>query len=130
MAYLNWKQGGVSILLASHPKLQNQLHLNLTPENLKLLTDTLTETFEKNQELRIDLPMGWTVFFKVTSGEGRLLMAHPQLEEWVGSFILDTAHARKFLLELLILASNAPIELSVLGGISFLSNLELMISRA
>ena len=133
MAYLNWKQEAVQVVVTPHARLQNQLQLTLKSEHIRLLAAELTEVFGQKAELRLGLPAGWTAFFKTTDGEGRLLMSHPEKAEWVGSFILDGTHAQKFLADLQHIATDGAttsIELSSMGGINFLSNLELVISLA
>lgn len=89
-------------------------------------------------ELRLNLPDEWVIFWKLRPDEGndesRLLIAHPQQDEWVATVALEPGHAERLLNAFSNDAfSNAPCSIRVAnlaaeGIISSVSNLELVIS--
>ena len=83
--------------------------------------------FEVGEELRLDLPKNWAIFWKTRPEESRLLLAHPQENEWVVTAALEADHARK-LTEAIARAQNGSvIELSRMGPVGGVSNVELRI---
>lgn len=69
------------------------LSLSLTREKLRELHAALGEIREKEgSELRSELPKGWTVFWKIRSGESRFFVARPEVDQWVATLALSSAH--------------------------------------
>jgi len=75
--------------------------------------------------LRQDLPRNCVLFWKTRDEESRLLLAHPQKEEWVATFALEARHAREFLQALETLTPNHSILLSAFGFCGSVSNTDL-----
>ncbi len=84
-------------------------------------------------ELRLDLPRGWIVFWKLREGESRLLLAHPQQDEWVATAALTREHGALVAERLERLAGGALLNVGEVGGelgvIGSVSNVELVITK-
>jgi hypothetical protein len=75
------------------------LELVLLGDQRAVLREALAEVFSTSgAELRLGLPSGWTLFWKLREGDSRLLLAHPEHDRWVGSVGLNAEHARILLL--------------------------------
>lgn len=85
-------------------------------------------------ELRLSLPDEWSIFWKLRDDESRLLIAHPQADEWVATLALEMAHAHRLLAALEESCkeeSSASFSIAGLaddGRVSSVSNLDLVIS--
>ena len=91
----------------------------------------LRELFEApvGSELRLDLPRNWIVFWKKREGESRLLLAHPQAEEWVSTVALLDEHAKLLDRKARGLVSGRTLNLSELAATGSMSNLEVTLAR-
>lgn len=101
------------------------LTLFLGPENLASLHTALGEIRAKEgSELRTELPEGWTIFWKVRSGESRFLLARPEVGQWVATLALSMSH-----LEVIrtCIAGGDGGALSLLGPVSRMSNIEVIL---
>ncbi len=137
MAYLNFrdpfqKPGDetppappVSVEFGTHPKLQWKATFTFPDDTRLKMTRAfrdLLNTDNPGSEIRMDFPAGWTLFWKAREAdESRLLLAHPEKEEWVATFVLSRA-----LLETVRknFESGLPFLISEAGLISKLSNIE------
>jgi hypothetical protein len=141
MPYLNWKERPIALGARTRP---GPAHAELTEldvafgpaERDELLAQLagvfarFDETAPFQPELRIDLPQGWALFFKLREGESRLLLAHPEAEVWVATLALDSDHAARFLRALPELAAadaGAALRLSELAPVARVSNCELVL---
>lgn len=79
-------------------------------------------------ELRVDLPRNWIVFWKLRDGESRLLIAHPQAEEWVATAALSVDHAHAFLDRLAGLQAGDSLSLGQLAPVDRVSNVEIVVA--
>ncbi|OFZ22035.1 MAG: hypothetical protein A2X94_16430 [Bdellovibrionales bacterium GWB1_55_8] len=92
----------------------------------------------RDSELRLELPDGWRLFWKERSaGEGTLLfVAHPELEQWVGTLALEPEFARGVISRLRGLKAHESFSLRSLGtrgsqwSIAALSNFNLIFTRS
>lgn len=82
-------------------------------------------------ELRVDLPGDWALFWKIRAGESRMLVAHPEAEQWVATLALSPSHWAALIRSLGALSkSTGPVVVHALESLSSVSNLELEIGRA
>lgn len=142
MPYLNWREQTLSQTATPHPADAERMvvSLALTPTQVQALVESLQNIFTEGStaELRLDLPNQWVIFWKQREGESRLLIAHPQAEEWVTTAALLHEHACLLLNRLRDLASQtshtgeaAPeVSLSELAPLGSVSNAELKIRLA
>jgi hypothetical protein len=95
----------------------------LGAEALGRLADALS-ALGIGAELRVDLPGDWTLFWKAREGESRMLVAHPESEQWVATLALSPSH-----LALAVAALRAgAASVHSLEALSSVSNLELEIA--
>lgn len=130
MPYLNWKDlqpENLEQTLAAHQTREYLLTLTLGQAKLRELLPLLAETFQNELELRIDLPKDWIVFFKTRSSDSRLLMAHPQRDEWVAMLAFQKDLGAKLVDTLREKVAGDSIFLSEVGEIGSVSNLEVQI---
>ena len=134
MPYLNWKTApvhqDVTHLDARSPgQKEFLLELAMNRDSLNELLSMLEDVFlQGGPEFRLDLPREWIVFWKNRDGESRLLIAHPQPEEWVTTIALEKEHASRLLERLRGLQSGQSVELSALGPVGPVSNVEVKIT--
>jgi hypothetical protein len=113
------------------------MQLDLSRPALRELAEVLCEVLTPGGgELRLSLPDAWTIFWKLREDETRLLIAHPQVDEWVATVALEPLHAQAvndaFARVLGSATSEASESLSIGklgrdGIVSSVSNLELVI---
>jgi hypothetical protein len=90
------------------------------------LLPKLRETFlEEAGELRLDLPEEWSIFWKKREDDSRLLIAHPQKDQWVATVALTEEYATKVLHEVSTLTAGESYDFGKPGSVC---NLELVIS--
>ncbi len=95
MAYLSWQNEPVEIRLDYEPSGIGAKPSRLEIQAPKTLRAELFEAIQQirsgeRSELRLDLPQGYSVFVKLKdSGLSRLLIAHPEENEWVATFMLS-----------------------------------------
>jgi hypothetical protein len=104
---------------------RQRLTLSLEGQPLKELLLLLREVFSAGGELRLDLPRGWAIFWKKREGESRLLLAHPQHDEWVATCALTAEHGAQAIERLEALGAGQRLDLGELAVLGGLSNLEL-----
>lgn len=136
MPYLNWNSpstaGWVQLSTSEHPRFGMQVHLKLSPEALSEWREGLKEVLlNARGELKLELPQGWTIYFKAREGETRLLLAHPEQDAWVATVAVSSDSSQLFLdrLESLVSGSEG-FRLSELGPPHFVSNLEVSVALA
>ncbi len=145
MPYLNWKNAAPTQLeqdvrpsASSGSEREFQLRLQLSGELLQELIPQLEEIFDQQgPELRVDLPREWIVFWKLRIGESRLLMAHPQPDEWVSTLALSAVHGKRVIEALQALSSGETVSLEKIGEksgspghqTSGQTNVEVLITR-
>ena len=143
MPYLNWKEPkeGKSSAHSMRPlpagsEGRSQMGLSFTGEEVQLLIPYLEEIFFRGgYELRMDLFGGWTVFWKSRESGSRLLLAHPEHQEWVATVALEPALGQKLIERLKELMAGQSLSIHELGeelGIEFyslgaVSNVEIRI---
>lgn len=98
MAYLNWKDRNVTarveVLNPDSATEKLALEMGLDHALVNELELALSELKESAAELRVDLPNGWTLFWKLKTSGSRLLMAHPEETVWVATFALEKEHLK------------------------------------
>src|SRR4051812_38950308 len=93
MPFLNWREAKVKASVAPHPQRGSVLALEFPAESLAILIQALEDVFVRGLgELRLELPTGWTLFWKEREGESRLLLARPDAETWVTTAALTRDH--------------------------------------
>ncbi len=139
MPYLNWsKQDATETPVVAetsqHPRYETQLTLKLPSGELGKLIAELQAVFaEPGTELRLELPMRWTLYWKLRDGDSRLLLAHPDHESWVGSVSLNELHSKSLLETLRALAPGQSYRFTDLreqGSWSTVGNLEIVMTVA
>ncbi|MBI2711389.1 MAG: hypothetical protein HYX41_00810 [Bdellovibrio sp.] len=141
MSYLNWK--GLTSLSHEAPA-QNVsaavqaagtgapsrtvLNLELGPTRLGELIQELEDVFQKDgSELRIALPERWLLFWKLRSEGNRILLAHPNPDEWVATCALEKESGEKVLLSLKNSPQGQSLSLGQLVRVQSVSNLEIVL---
>lgn len=137
MPYLNWKNSTSQQLVqdvltaqASGGSREFQLSLKLSGDLVQELIPQLEDIFNQGgPELRIDLPKEWIMFWKLRTGESRVLMAHPQQDEWVSTMALNATHGKKLIDALKALQSGQTVSIESLGSVGPVSNVDVLITR-
>ena len=140
MPYLNWKEQtqlkqeiapDATVADQASPVNKMCLSLFLDSNLLSQLLPLLRDTFENEgtSELRLDLPRGWIIFWKKREGESRLLLAHPQEDEWVSTVALSADHGLLLVQALGKLGAGQAIQLGALAETGKVSNLELALAH-
>lgn len=145
MPYLDWKNLtpqqlrqdiGPSTPEGSGDKMK--MTLSMESAELATLAGFLRDTLDPatSGELRLELPRGWIVFWKKREGDSRLLMAHPQTDEWVATVALASQPAAQLVEGVEQLAAPGATqhavsvgELAAPDGWGSVNNLELVIAR-
>lgn len=129
MPYLNWKNASIRQEMGPHPRLQSQLTLTLGLSERSELHARLSEVLiAEGGELRLDLPSNWAIFWKSRESESRLLLAHPQTDEWVATVALHPDHGSALLRALEACKSGESISIGELDAVGSVSNVEIVIS--
>lgn len=133
MAFLNFVEKPIAVATAPHPKYQTTLELALDPESSAALAaalgDLVRDGFAEGNELRVDFPAGWTVFWKLRDGDSRFFLAHPEPDAWVATVAVPPAHLETIRTELLSLQAESR---GLLGShlVSRMNNVEIRVKRA
>ncbi len=131
MATLDLSQTGVVVEQKSHPRLEAELKLGFTGEAYASLLGQLEPVLGgRVRELRVELPSGWTLFWKLREAENRILVAHPEEKLWVATLALDAERAPGIHGQLAGLQPGQELRLGSLPGFSRASNLDVIICRA
>ncbi|MGZ3686764.1 MAG: hypothetical protein ACXWPM_13060 [Bdellovibrionota bacterium] len=129
MPYLNWRGAALTQTLIPHPKLQSELKLELDAPARDELAARLEETYAQGAgELRLDLPRNWIIFWKLRESDSRLLLAHPQPDEWVATVALEAAFGASLVAAFRALSSGRELIASQLGTLGAMSNVELKLA--
>lgn len=114
MPYVNWSKADI------RPEFEERsarLTLGLRAEQVALLGSELASLFPgadqqiSHRELRLDLPAGWTLFWKRREGESRYLLAHPEQQTWVATLALEGEEGARLVSALSSGAFDGPFEL-------------------
>ena len=132
MGFLNWRSSTLKQEIGTH-----QLGSCLTLRIAQAEAAELARSFEAlmsappSEELRVNLPNEWLVFWKLRPvGGSRLLLAHPAQAEWVVTAALDAAHAGVFVECLKKLGPGERLAVSETGSVGYPSNVEIVIEIA
>ena len=129
MSVLDWKSKTLQMSRGTHPKLQTALSLGLSSNELKELQAGLEKALSSNTELRVELPLKWTLYFKPRAGGSRVSLAHPQADEWVATIYLAPDHIQRLVDAISNLArGGGTAALSALGSPGPFANFELILS--
>jgi hypothetical protein len=132
MPYFDWKaKVGVALRVTDHERLETELQVTLTEERIFELHEALSGVFQQAEaELRVDFPGNWTLYWKARDGESRMLLAHPEKDEWVGTVAWAQSTAGVLLGELSALRTRSgDLVLSEVSRVSGFSNLEVRVVR-
>jgi hypothetical protein len=132
MPYFDWKSsGGVALKVVDHERFETELQVTLSEERLNDFHHVLSAVMvQAEAELRIDFPGKWTVYWKARDGESRILLAHPEAEEWVGTVAWAHSSTESLLRELAALRDGAgEVNLGELDRLSRFSNLTIRIQK-
>jgi len=109
----------VSYELKPHPKWQLQMTMRLAPAQCEALAVALEKAFTKT-ELKLpladlgtrgwadelgDVPQKFMSFWKVREGDSRIMIAHPEQNEWVVTVALERYYFEKMIEKLKAKAS-------------------------
>jgi hypothetical protein len=145
MPYLNWKDAQLGLSVQPQPSSsrgghqeKHLLSVSMTQSSRDELLPWLAEVLKTgasasgglSPELRIDLPRNWILFWKLREGESRLLIAHPEAEEWVTTAALSPEHGQALLQRLADLQAGASLRLGELASVASVSNVEIVLSLA
>lgn len=131
MNVLNLRSSQLTLSVEKHARFQNQLTVGLSHAEIQSWVAASKDALsEGGEELRVDMPQGWTIYWKARAGESRFLLAHPETDLWVATFTLGQAAAQSWLTSLQSLLSQRSPQaiLSQSGPVSRLSNLELVLT--
>lgn len=127
MPFMNWTERSVQIETKMNPEATSQMTIVLGVAERDELLEALTEVFSGPfLELRLDLPRKWTVFWKIKTGDSRVLLAHPEVDTWVATVAVTTEASRLLLDQIRDLkAGEASLDIGLAVDVSSVSNLEL-----
>lgn len=121
----------ISQEVSPHEVLESKLRLTLSAVNLAELIPQLEDLFLRDgNELRLDLPQNWIIFWKKRADESRILIAHPNPGEWVATAALEISHGKDLIMALKDLQPGQTVEMSEMGRVGGVSNTEIAISRS
>ncbi len=130
MPYLDWSRTVRTLEVESHPQLKNQIQLSLNADESLALVANLIEVFgPEGGELRLKVSENWVLFWKRRESENRVLLAHPDVNAWVGTIALDAESGKRLFSALQTLAEGQSLVLSEWVSLAKMSNLELIIRR-
>jgi hypothetical protein len=156
MPYLNWKEHRIGHSMEHTGSGSGRadglsvarMQLDLDSAELEVLVQQLEQVFAPAEqsgsagneshfssmaaELRVDLPDQWIVFWKKRASDTRLLLAHPQEDEWVATAALEETHGQNLVSALKKLSSGQGISIHELGADLYesgsVNNLELRLT--
>ena len=130
MPFLSWVEESVSHESVEVSPGRMRLVLNLSEGHGVALLKSLEELFYKpSKELRLVISEEWTLFWKVREEGSRLLVAHPQSQEWVGTVALERQAGQTFVDRLRDLEMGASLTLHEVVPVHPVSNLVLQIRK-
>ncbi len=132
MPFLNWGDSPVVLQAVQKTDRETQLILGLSEILVRELAQELTEIYAASgisygKELRWVLPQSWVVFWKTRIDGARLLLAHPQKDEWVGTMALAPDWSSRWVESLQNLRPGQSVVLSQMGGVHSVSNFDLVV---
>ncbi len=138
MPFLNWKSQPIDVSQESAPRWGTRVTIALPPEQRAALEKSLEDCLQVGgKELRVDFPKGWSIFWRIREETGeassRVLLAHPDPEQWVASVLLEPRPATDFVARYRAWHSDsgrdASLSPNALEGIHRVSNLELVLKK-
>jgi hypothetical protein len=130
MSYLDWKKTPLRIKSIDLSQSKIQLFLALSDEWIQPFVTALEDVFVRQSgELRMHLPEGWVLFWKLREEGNRAIVAHPQANEWVGTIALDANFGQMWISSLKKIQIDQSLLLSGVARLERVSNLELILSR-
>lgn len=131
MPYLDWSSRDVRVESRPHPKRDAELLLAFPEtELLELVSEVERILAVPSAELKLTLPSGWTLYWKLRDSESRVLLAHPETDLWVVTLALEAALLSVVLERLRGLGTGASFRISELTPLGRVTNLELVLLRA
>src|SRR6185295_131688 len=96
MPFLNWRElSEVKATVSPHPRRGSIMSLEVPAAAQAELARALEDVYSRAAgELRLELPNGWTIFWKEREGESRLLLAHPDEKTWIATAALTAEHGQ------------------------------------
>ena len=128
MPYLDWKDAPVSLDVKVFEDSRVQLTLALGSAERDTLLNQLQLIFwSQGHELRMRMPNSWILFWKSRESGSRALVAHPEANEWVGTFALEVSFGQSWVSTLQALSSGETAILGAVGALDSVSNFELSV---
>ena len=132
MPTLSWNKSPDQLAFKPHERFELELTLPLASSELSELCAALRAlpgSSSATVELRHVVSREWTLFWKVREGESRSLLAHPELDQWVGTLAL-TSDDLLVLIEKLERNSGGAVRLSETVSVAWISNFDLILTVA
>ncbi len=133
MSFLNWTELSIGLEAIQKSPRETLLTLKVLKEHLDILVPELEDILgtpansERTEELRLVLPQNWLLFWKKRSEGARLLLAHPNSNEWVGTVALGDDWGARVLAGVRGLEVGQKFIFSAVGQLHTVSNLDLVI---
>lgn len=129
MPYLDWSAEAVSAALKTESSSLSLMQLGIPAELWEpWLTELEACLRSDEQELRLELPKGWRLFWKVRADDSRLLLAHPEIDAYVGTLALNKSHADELLAKMRG-GGGVAVRVGALGELASVSNFDLVIEK-
>lgn len=123
MKRLNFFQDSLEIESVPHPKLETEWKIKVNPSQMAQIVSAAKDEFARNSgELMLELTKQRTLYFKKRDSGVRLMLSHPEKDEWVGVVSFDDAGLEKLAQEL---SEKTEILTSRLSALSGINNLEV-----
>ncbi len=121
----------VQVEMSDHASLETQVCITIGPDLMLSLRTELERVLRTSEsELRLTLPGNWTLYWKARSGESRVLLAHPDKDQWVATIAWSESQVET-LLQAMVLegaaGSVSEVVLSQYARLQFPSNLEVLL---
>lgn len=128
MPYLNWTNKPIRQNVEPHLFFETHLKLELRATEISTLGSSLESVFvHHGPELRLELSDSWILFWKMREEGSRILLAHPEAEQWVATIAFSSDLGVKLIEALKGLKASQTLSLSQFGTLNSFSNLEISI---
>jgi hypothetical protein len=131
MPFLSWIEERVSHESLEIAPGRVRLVLKLSAVHVTALLSHLEALYgQSGKELRLVVSEEWTIFWKMREEGNRLLLAHPQPQEWVGTIALEKHAGQSLVTQLGQLEAGLALVVHEVLPVQGVSNLVLEIQRA
>lgn len=125
MQRINFFQDPLSVETTTHPKLETEWLIKLNQIQMAKIISAAKEEFSKENgsgELMLELTRQNTLYIKKRDSGVRLMLSHPEKEEWVGVISFDSSALSKLEQEI---SQKMEVTTSRLSTLSGINNLEV-----